>query len=125
MQVRSSLWKKTGIIALRDAQLSALPPEVWEVAANAYTADLTNNQLASLPPNFCGMTCLQKLHLGSNRLTHEGLPPALMPAFQGLQTLGLSHNRCCYLELKYAMPELNLIPPPPSLSCVVSRTEST
>jgi Leucine-rich repeat (LRR) protein len=86
------MWAKTGIIALRDAQLTALPPEVWELAASAQTVDLTNNQLTSLPLQFSRLTSLQKLHLGRNRLTHEGLPLSLQPAFDGLQMLSISHN---------------------------------
>lgn len=92
LQIRSSMWAKTGIIALRDAQLTALPPEVWELAASAQTVDLTNNQLTSLPLQFSRLTSLQKLHLGRNRLTHEGLPLSLQPAFDGLQMLSISHN---------------------------------
>jgi len=87
------MWTKTGIIAMRDAQLNTLPPEVWEVAANAHTIDLNNNQLTSLPPQFSWLTSLQKLHLGSNWLTHEGLPPSLKPSFERLQMLSLSNNR--------------------------------
>ena len=66
---------------------------VLQVAAGAHTVDATNNRLSALPPSFSGMTRLQRLHLGSNRLTHHGLAPALLPAFQSLQMLCLSHNR--------------------------------
>ncbi len=72
---------------------------IWQVAAGAHTADLWNNQLTELPAAFCGLTRLQKLNLGSNRLTQGGFPTSLGPAFEGLQMLCLSHNRCGKLNL--------------------------
>ena len=77
-----------------------------QVAAGAHTVDMTNNRLSALPPSFSGMTCLQRLHLGANRLTQQGLHPALLPAFQGLHMLCLSHNRLCrWFQIMFSNPD--------------------
>lgn len=93
--MRSSNWAKTGIVALRDAELTALPAEVWDVSSQAHILDLTNNHLTALPDEFALLRRLQKLSLSRNKLT--SLNDSLVPAFQGLQVLSLSHNRHDFL----------------------------
>lgn len=97
-QERSALWKKTGIVTLREAGLTALPPEVWHTGAAAQVANFERNTLQTLSREFSQLTALQKLHLSHNQLTDGGVPSGVFAAFRQLQVLAISHNRHAFLH---------------------------
>lgn len=70
-------WAKTGIVALREQGLSALPP-LTEHAAHIKILDATSNKLTKLPSLQVFLT-LQRLTLTNNLLNSipDGLPLSL------------------------------------------------
>eukprot|EP00441_Pelagodinium_beii_P038652 CAMPEP_0197635830 /NCGR_PEP_ID=MMETSP1338-20131121/11536_1 /TAXON_ID=43686 ORGANISM="Pelagodinium beii, Strain RCC1491" /NCGR_SAMPLE_ID=MMETSP1338 /ASSEMBLY_ACC=CAM_ASM_000754 /LENGTH=285 /DNA_ID=CAMNT_0043207955 /DNA_START=42 /DNA_END=896 /DNA_ORIENTATION=- len=83
--------KKTGVLALRECGLKALPPGATAPDASSLrTVDLTSNLLKALPDNIGGWSSLQNLQLGGNQLTAL---PASLGQMVALQKLVLSGNK--------------------------------
>ncbi|CAA6657414.1 unnamed protein product [Spirodela intermedia] len=55
------MWRSTGIVALRDRGLRALPREVLEVDKFIRTLDLTNNKIAMIPMEISKLFNMQRL----------------------------------------------------------------
>lgn len=83
-------WKATGIVALRDFKLKALPAEVLEVGGSVRTLDLTNNKLVEIPSEIGKLINAQRLILAGN--TIERLPVSL-GNLRSLKVLTLDGNR--------------------------------
>lgn len=110
---RIARWAATGIVALRDAGLAALPEGVVEACAAATTLDLHRNCFARVPPQLhcfskctrltlsaCGLaeldclalpTSLQMLNLDDNALTTLG-PADALNRLTALRQLSVSRN---------------------------------
>jgi len=71
--------KRTGRYDLSNRELTALPPEIAQLA-NLRELKLGGNRLTTLPPEIGQLTNLRRLALGGNRLT--ALPPGDRPAHQ-------------------------------------------
>lgn len=95
MEARVAMWAKTGIAALRDLKLAAIPPELLTPAAAGAVrvADLGGNQLTALPPSFSALASLQKLRLSMNRLEDGGVPWEAVASLKQLVVLALDSNR--------------------------------
>ncbi|PKA50326.1 LRR repeats and ubiquitin-like domain-containing protein [Apostasia shenzhenica] len=91
---RIARWKSTGIVALRDGKLKALPDEVLEVDGFVRTVDLTNNKIVELPPDINKLINMQRLVLANNVLKSL---PTCVGCLQSLKTLTLDGNRITIL----------------------------
>lgn len=87
------MWKKTGVVALRDAELQEIPEEVWREGGAASSADFTNNCITRLPSEFSCMVSLKTLNLSRNALTKDGLQSGGFKGLFQLQKLSLQKNR--------------------------------
>ncbi|XP_008792736.2 plant intracellular Ras-group-related LRR protein 7 [Phoenix dactylifera] len=99
---RTARWRSTGIVALRDAKLKALPSEVLEVGTFVRTLDLTNNRIVEIHPEISKLISMQRLVLARNLI--ERLPTT-MGNLRSLKVLTLDGNRIttlpdelCYLS---------------------------
>nr|XP_010936335.1 plant intracellular Ras-group-related LRR protein 7 isoform X3 [Elaeis guineensis] len=72
---RTARWRLTGIVALRDAKLKALPSEVLEVDTFVRTLDLTNNRIVEIHPEISKLINMQRLVLARNLI--ERLPTTM------------------------------------------------
>ncbi|XP_072980775.1 plant intracellular Ras-group-related LRR protein 7 isoform X1 [Typha angustifolia] len=72
---RIGRWRSTGIVALRDAKLKALPNELFQVDSSVRTLDLTNNKIAEIPQEIGRLINMQRLILVGNLI--ERLPTNL------------------------------------------------
>lgn len=91
-QSRAVTWAKTGVVALRGAALSCVPPAMLELGPAARVADLEGNVLETLPPELGGLCALQRLRLSYNSLTEAGFPDTLS-RLASLSVLAADHNR--------------------------------
>ena len=80
---------RTGRCDLSDRGLTALPPEIGQLAS-LQTLVLNGNQLTALPPEIGQLTSLQQLWVNGNRLT--ALPPEI-GQLTSLQQLWLDGNQ--------------------------------
>jgi len=92
-QARAASWKKTGIVGLRDSNLTDIPSEVLALGPSARVLDIGGNRLSVLPLDMASLTSLQRLRLSRNNLTLIGLPPLVFSALTNLTTLALDHNQ--------------------------------
>ena len=81
--------KRTGRCDLSNRELTALPPEIGQLASLRELA-LGANQLTALPPEIGQLTSLRRLALDGNRLTT--LPRELADLLSGGLELGLAGN---------------------------------
>eukprot|EP00930_Biecheleria_cincta_P063910 TRINITY_DN49453_c0_g1_i1.p1 TRINITY_DN49453_c0_g1~~TRINITY_DN49453_c0_g1_i1.p1 ORF type:complete len:290 (+),score=65.54 TRINITY_DN49453_c0_g1_i1:28-897(+) len=83
--------QKTGVLALRECGLKALPSTATAAeAAGLRTADLSSNLLKALPDNISSWTSLQNLLCAQNALSEL---PASLGQLASLQKLVLSSNQ--------------------------------
>ncbi|KAH9601980.1 hypothetical protein KSS87_000353 [Heliosperma pusillum] len=85
---RTHRWKVTGVIALSDSNLKAIPHQVWECASSVRLIDLTNNSISHIPLNITSFTSLQ-VDVSSNLLV---MLPETLGSLQNLKSLRLSNN---------------------------------
>ncbi|KAF6263586.1 hypothetical protein COO60DRAFT_1698667 [Scenedesmus sp. NREL 46B-D3] len=98
MQERRAAWSKTGVVALRDMQLSQIQPQWLQGIAGARAADLSHNRLASLPSTLCQLSSLASLKLAHNCLQDSSMPwQQLCSGLAGLTSLLLGHNQLTVL----------------------------
>ncbi|KAJ0973860.1 hypothetical protein J5N97_015825 [Dioscorea zingiberensis] len=87
---RVARWRSTGIVALRDRKLKAVPAEIFEVDRFVRTLDLTNNSIVEIPSEISKLISMQRLVLADNQI--ERLP-ANLGVFKSLKILKLDGNR--------------------------------
>lgn len=98
MQERRAAWSKTGVVALRDMQLSEIQPQWLEGIAAARAADLSHNRLTGLPASLCQLSSLASLKLAHNCLQDSNMPwQQLCSGLAGLTSLLLGHNQLSVL----------------------------
>ena len=85
--------KRTGRCDLSNRELTALPPEIAQLA-NLRELKLGGNRLTALPPEIAQLTSLETLSLGGNRLT--ALPPEI-GQLTNLEGLAPAHNQLTVL----------------------------
>ncbi|CDP10059.1 unnamed protein product [Coffea canephora] len=64
-------WKATGVIALPECNLKAIPEEVWMCGPSARLLDLSHNSLLQLPDKIACLSSMQKLLLNANDLSDK------------------------------------------------------
>ncbi|GFH18243.1 predicted protein [Haematococcus lacustris] len=89
-QHREAGWQATGIIGLRDQQLTVLPISIIS-CPTAKVLDASNNRLKELPASLGMLTSLQRLVLSSNALS--SFPGGIAAALSSLKILNLDHNQ--------------------------------
>ncbi|KAL5750577.1 hypothetical protein ACOSP7_025180 [Xanthoceras sorbifolium] len=96
---RLERWKLTGVIALAECNLKAIPDEVWACGSLTRFLDVSNNSIQQVPNNINCLTYLQKLFLNANGLSDESI------SWEGLRTLK------CLMVLSVSQNCLNALPP--------------
>ncbi|CAL9083868.1 unnamed protein product [Musa textilis] len=87
---RIARWRSTGIVALRDSKLRALPSEVLVVDSFVRTLDLTNNKINEVTPEISRLVNMQRLVLADNLI--ESFPTTI-GVLRSLKVLILDGNR--------------------------------
>lgn len=88
------MWRKTGILSLRDAGMHQLPGDLLpSVGALVRTADMCGNQLTALPAGLASLTSLMRLRLSHNLLGGPDMQWHVLSSLQQLSILSLDHNR--------------------------------
>jgi internalin A len=90
--------RRTGRCDLSNRELAALPPEIAQLT-NLWELRLDGNQLTALPPEIAQLPNLSGLLLRGNQLT--ALPPEIAQ-LTNLQDLGLDGNRLTDLPRELA-----------------------
>ncbi|KAJ3676452.1 hypothetical protein LUZ60_003864 [Juncus effusus] len=90
---RSERWKITGVVALSDCQLKAVPEEVWACGAAIRILDLSTNFVQEIPMNINALVSLKKLVLNGNNLSEENICWEGLISLRSLSYLSLNNNR--------------------------------
>ncbi|XP_047046076.1 plant intracellular Ras-group-related LRR protein 8 isoform X1 [Lolium rigidum] len=90
---RAERWKITGVIALSDSSLKAVPEEVWDCGSSVRVLDVCNNSIEAIPRKIVALKSLNKLLVTANDISDEGICWEGLSRVQGLIVLSLSQNR--------------------------------
>ena len=90
---RRAAWAKTGSVALRDAQLQEVPPEVWAVGDAVRVLDVSGNpQLGSVNAQLAQLVALTRLHACGCGLNTDAVAWDSLCGLRNLRTLSLDGN---------------------------------
>uniref|UniRef100_A0A0E0EYK2 Disease resistance R13L4/SHOC-2-like LRR domain-containing protein n=1 Tax=Oryza meridionalis TaxID=40149 RepID=A0A0E0EYK2_9ORYZ len=92
-KIRPERWKATGIIALSDSSLKAVPEEVWGCGSSIRVLDVSNNCIEAIPQEIAALKSLQKLILTANDIADGNISWEGLTCVQTLTVLSLSQNR--------------------------------
>ncbi|XP_006662410.2 plant intracellular Ras-group-related LRR protein 8 [Oryza brachyantha] len=92
-KIRPERWKSTGIIALSDSSLKAVPEEVWGCGSSIRVLDISNNSVEAIPQEIAALKSLQKLILTANDIADGNISWEGLICIQTLTVLLLSQNR--------------------------------
>ncbi|XVF20354.1 hypothetical protein REPUB_Repub11eG0191000 [Reevesia pubescens] len=70
---RLERWKATGVVALADCNLKAIPDEVWDCGSSARVLDVNNNSILDVPNKITCLNSIQKLLLDANGISDEAI----------------------------------------------------
>ncbi|KAJ1295346.1 hypothetical protein BS78_01G216600 [Paspalum vaginatum] len=90
---RSERWKLTGVVALNDCDLKAVPEEVWDCGLSIRILDISNNSIKEIPHKISALKSLNKLLLTANDITDENISWEGLSSLRKLLNLSLSENR--------------------------------
>ncbi|XP_039827949.1 plant intracellular Ras-group-related LRR protein 8-like isoform X2 [Panicum virgatum] len=90
---RAERWKLTGVVALHDCDLKAVPEEVWDCAPSVRILDASNNCIKEIPHKIAALKSLNKLLLTANDVDDENISWEGLSCLQKLLNLSLSQNR--------------------------------
>ncbi|CAL5202580.1 unnamed protein product [Lathyrus oleraceus] len=90
---RSERWKVTGVVALSECNLEAIPDEVWVCGSSARVLDCNNNLLRNVPVEISQLTRLEKLLINANDLSDESINWEGLMNLKYLTVLSLNQNR--------------------------------
>ncbi|XP_027111649.1 LRR repeats and ubiquitin-like domain-containing protein At2g30105 isoform X1 [Coffea arabica] len=85
-------WKATGVIALSECNLKAIPEEVWMCGPSARLLDLSHNSLLQLPDKIACLSSMQKLLLNANDLSDKLISWEGLTSLKSLTILSLNQN---------------------------------
>ncbi|KAJ4725524.1 LRR repeats and ubiquitin-like domain-containing protein [Melia azedarach] len=85
-------WKATGVIALAECNLKAIPDEIWACAPFVRILDFSNNFIQRVPEQIDCFTGLKKLFLNANGLSNESISWGGLAMLQNLTVLSISQN---------------------------------
>ncbi|CAN4102189.1 unnamed protein product [Withania somnifera] len=97
--VKSQLerWKATGVIALSECNLKALPDEVLTCGPSARVLDLSHNSIEHLPAAINSLSFLQKLILNGNEIMDNSLSWEELASLKSLMIISLNQNHIATL----------------------------
>ncbi|KAM7259573.1 hypothetical protein ACFE04_015314 [Oxalis oulophora] len=94
---RLERWKSTGVVALAECNLKAIPNEVWTCGTSARVLDINNNFVQSVPDQIRCLSSIQKLFLNANGLSDESICWEGLSSLKHLTNLSLSQNQLTVL----------------------------
>lgn len=89
---RSERWKVTGVIALSECNLEAIPDEVWICESSARVLDCNNNSVKNIPIEISRLTGLEKLLINANDLLDDSINWEGLSTLKHLTVLSLNQN---------------------------------
>uniref|UniRef100_A0A0D9XKA0 Ubiquitin-like domain-containing protein n=1 Tax=Leersia perrieri TaxID=77586 RepID=A0A0D9XKA0_9ORYZ len=92
-RIRPERWKATGIIALSNSRLKAVPEEVWGCGSSIRILDVSDNCIEAIPQEISALKSLQKLILTANDIADGSISWEGLICVQTLTILSLSRNR--------------------------------
>ncbi|CAH9109419.1 unnamed protein product [Cuscuta epithymum] len=90
-------WKVTGVLALSECNLKAIPDEVWECGPSARFLDLNSNSIKEVPARISHLSSLQKLLLNANGIEDKYLSWEGIESLKSLVVLSMNENRLTIL----------------------------
>ncbi|KAE9460988.1 hypothetical protein C3L33_07115, partial [Rhododendron williamsianum] len=113
---QTARWKATGVIALSQCNLRAIPDEVWNCGPSARVLDLSHNSVEDVPAKIGCLSSIQKLLLNANEIRDNSISWEGLTSLKSLTNLSLSQNylhsiaiiKTCVLVL-YVKSEIYLI----------------
>ncbi|RHN67732.1 putative leucine-rich repeat domain, L domain-containing protein [Medicago truncatula] len=90
---RLERWKATGVVALSECNLEAIPDEVWICGSSARVLHCNDNLLKKVPVEISQLTRLDKLFINSNNLLDESINWEALSNLKYLTVLSLNQNR--------------------------------
>ncbi|KAG8387920.1 hypothetical protein BUALT_Bualt02G0071500 [Buddleja alternifolia] len=85
-------WRATGVIALSNCGLMAIPEEVWTSGASARVLDVSLNPLHEVPAAIGNLRSIQKLLLNGNDLLDKSIAWEGLTSLKSLIVLSLNQN---------------------------------
>ena len=82
--------RRMGVCSLKEKRLSEFPLRLLELSKTLRSLDLSNNQLASLPPEIGSLVSLKTLTMDRNKLTSL---PSEFARMTKLETLSIQNNK--------------------------------
>ncbi|KAK4351603.1 hypothetical protein RND71_030916 [Anisodus tanguticus] len=97
--VKSQLerWKATGVVALSECNLKALPDEVLTCGHSARVLDLSHNSIQHLPAAINSLSSLQKLILNGNEIMDNSFSWEELASLKSLMVISLNQNHIATL----------------------------
>lgn len=92
-KTREERWKITGVVALSECNLKAVPDEVWDCGPSARVLDLNKNYICVIPSKIGCLSSLQKLMLDANELSDDAISWEGMAYLKSLTYLSLNFNQ--------------------------------
>ncbi|KAM3691506.1 hypothetical protein ACJW31_08G020500 [Castanea mollissima] len=89
---RLERWKATGVVALSQCNLKAIPDEVWACGPSARVLDLSNNSVQDVPAQVGCLSSIQKLILNANSIMDESISWEALKSLKYLTVLSLNQN---------------------------------
>ncbi|KAI8523533.1 hypothetical protein RHMOL_Rhmol13G0081500 [Rhododendron molle] len=89
---RTARWKATGVIALSQCNLRAIPDEVWNCGPSARLLDLSHNSVEDVPAKIGCLSSIQKLLLNANEIRDNSISWEGLTSLKSLTNLSLSQN---------------------------------
>ncbi|XP_061350005.1 LRR repeats and ubiquitin-like domain-containing protein At2g30105 [Gastrolobium bilobum] len=89
---RLERWKVTGVIALSECNLEAIPDEVWVCGPSARVLDCNKNSIKNVPVEIARLTGLEKLFINTNGILDESISWEGLTTLKYLTVLSLNQN---------------------------------
>ncbi|KAK7305450.1 hypothetical protein VNO77_43356 [Canavalia gladiata] len=89
---RLERWKATGVIALSECNLEAIPNEVWVCGSSARVLDCNTNLIKNVPVELAHLAGLEKLFINANAIADESISWEGLTTLKYLTVLSLNHN---------------------------------
>ncbi|GMJ08900.1 hypothetical protein like AT2G30105 [Hibiscus trionum] len=90
---RLERWKATGVIALAECNLKAIPDEVWDCGSSARVLDVNNNSIQNVPNKISCLNSIQKLFLNANGISDEAIQWEGLISLKYLTVLSITQNQ--------------------------------
>lgn len=95
---RMERWKATGVVALSECNLEAIPDEVWVCGSSARVLDCNKNSIKNIPNEIARLTSLEKLFINANEIVDESIRWEGLTTLKYLTVLSLNHNNLTTLS---------------------------